>query len=87
MPAEGTKFVTVTHADANGEDRATRVSGETWVNPELRVILLHTVDDSEAGKTTEEVTELHRGDQDPALFKVPEGYRPIDRNGEEIRPK
>ena len=69
-------------ADAKDQDFV----NELWTSPELRIIVRHITDDPRAGKittgkTTTDVTEIVRGDQDPGLFRIPDGYKVRDMRG------
>jgi hypothetical protein len=59
-------------------DPATKSSSiqttENWSSPELGVILRHIEVDVLAGRSTSEVTNIVRGDPDPSLFQLPQGY-------------
>ena len=72
--AEGVR-VTITYPTGFfGNDRPIVNVRETWTAPDLRIVLLTTDDDPRYGLRTTEVTTLVRGEPDPALFQVPEGY-------------
>ena len=59
----------------NGQDLVVTVVNEIWISPELGIIVRHITDDSRTGRNATEVTEIVRGDPDPALFTAPDGYR------------
>jgi hypothetical protein len=72
--AEGTKITITYPIGFYGNDRPIVNVRETWMSPELKIIVYTTDDDPRTGSRTTEVTNLDRGEPDPALFQVPEGY-------------
>ncbi len=72
--AEGTKITVTYPVGYFGNDRPILNVRETWMSPELRIIVYTTEDDPRTGNRTTEITNLDRGEPDPALFQVPEGY-------------
>lgn len=81
--AEGVR-VTITYPTGFfGNDRPIVNVRETWTAPDLRIVLLTTDDDPRYGLRTTEVTNLVRGEPDPALFQVPEGYTIKDQYPEQ----
>jgi len=56
-----------------GTDAAPEVV-ESWYSPELHLAMLTIVDTKGVGKTTYRYQHVVRGEQDPALFRVPPGY-------------
>ena len=59
-------------------NRVIEVTNELWISPDLRIIARHIHDDPRTGKETTDVTDVVRGDPDPALFQAPEGYTVVD---------
>jgi hypothetical protein len=72
--AEGTKTTITYPIGYFGNDRPIVNVRETWMSPELKIIVYSTDDDPRTGSRTTEITNLDRGEPDPALFQVPEGY-------------
>jgi hypothetical protein len=72
--AEGTKLTITYPIGFFGNDRPIANVRETWMSPELKIVVYTTDDDPRTGSRTTEITDLIRGEPDPALFQVPEGY-------------
>ena len=72
--AEGTKITVTYPVGFFGNDRPISTVNETWMSPDLKLLMLSINDDPRSGTRTTEVTNLVRGEPDPALFQVPEGY-------------
>ena len=79
---EGRRSTTIIPIGQIGNDHELRRVLETWTSPELKVALDQTFDDPVNGRTMTKVTSIDRGDPDPSLFRVPEGYRVMDKNPE-----
>ncbi len=74
LEAKGTRVTRVIPAGREGNDRPMTITNETWVSPDLRITVASSSDDPRTGSTTMELTNLDRGEPDPGLFQVPEGY-------------
>lgn len=72
--AEGTKLTITYPIGYFGNDRPIANVRETWMSPELKIVVYTTDDDPRTGSHTTELTDLIRGEPDPALFQIPEGY-------------
>jgi hypothetical protein len=72
--AEGTRITTTYPVGYFGNDRPMVNVRETWTSPDLKLVVLTTDEDPRNGSRTTEITDLVRGEPDPALFQVPEGY-------------
>jgi hypothetical protein len=79
---EGIRMTTLIPVGQMGNDRELRRVTENWTSPELKIEMESTSDDPMIGKTTMKVISIDRGEPDPALFRVPEGYKVIDKNPE-----
>ncbi len=77
--AEGTRNTMVVPMGYEGNDRPLTVVTEEWRSPDLGITLSTSRDDPRRGHYTNEVTELDRGEPDPALFQPPAGYTLQDR--------
>lgn len=71
---KGTRTTITTPAGAIGNEREIVATSETWVSPELDVVVLTTSSDPQYGTTTHKLQNIQRGDPDPALFQVPADY-------------
>jgi hypothetical protein len=74
VEAKGTRTTRVIPAGKEGNDQPLTVSHETWFSTELGIPVMTINDDPRNGTSTMELTEIERGEPDPALFQVPEGY-------------
>jgi hypothetical protein len=79
--ASGTRRVRVIPAGAIGNDRDLRLVYESWFSSELQVLVKSVNSDPRAGDTTFQLTNIVRGMQDPALFRIPADYTISDRLG------
>lgn len=75
---EGTRTTEVVPAGTLGNDRDITIVSETWMSPDLQMMVRQMTDDPRTGKLTVELTTIDRSDPDPSLFKVPEGYTVMD---------
>src|SRR6185436_17035421 len=67
-----------------GQDAPIRIESEQWFSPELGVVVMNAISVWVSPKANMKVTyrlQITRGEPDPALFRVPEGYtaREMDR--------
>jgi hypothetical protein len=72
--AVGSRWDRTIHLEGESSNRVIEVTNELWISPDLRIIVRHIHDDPRTGKETTDVTDVVRGDPDPALFQAPEGY-------------
>jgi hypothetical protein len=75
LDVTGTRTTQVIPAGTADNDRDITVVSETWTSPDLSYTVLQTSSDPRSGKITTELTNIDRSEPDPALFKVPEGYK------------
>ena len=80
LEAKGTRVTRVIPAGQEGNDRPITITSETWFCPDLKIMVASTSDDPRSGTNTMELTGIDRGEPDPALFQVPEGYTVKDQN-------
>jgi len=83
--AEGSRSTRTLRLEGESSNRVITVTNELWISPDLRIIMRLIHDDPRAGKEDTEVTEVVRGDPDPALFQVPEGYAVVDHGRQKPR--
>jgi len=81
VEAEGTRMTRVIPVGAEGNDQAISITHEIWTSSELKTAVLSTSVDPRGGTTTTELTEIQRGEPDPALFQPPAGYAVKERTG------
>ena len=83
--AQGTRTTRAVRLEQENGDLFIKVVNELWVSPDLKIIVRHLQDDPRTGSSVTDVTDVVRGDPDPALFQPPEGYEVADhtrRNGQ-----
>lgn len=78
----GTRVITTLPAGQIGNDRPIDIVSEQWFSSELELVMRSLHSDPWAGEFTTTVTKVSRGDQDAALFAVPERYKVIDAAAE-----
>jgi hypothetical protein len=78
--AEGTRITVTYPAGFFGNDKPIMNIHETWLSSDLKLVVLNIDDDPRTGTRITEVTDLDRGEPNPALFQVPEGYTIRDQN-------
>ena len=81
--AEGTRITVTIPEGAQGNDRPITTVSERWRSTELDISLLSVNEDPRTGTRTIEVTDLDRGEPDPNVFQVPEGYTIKDQSAGE----
>lgn len=64
--------------DENGHELRGTLVVETWVAPQLGIMLRQIVDDPRTGRIATDLTDVVPGDPDPALFRPPPGYQVRD---------
>jgi len=72
--AEGTRTTITFPAGFMGNDGPITTVSESWMSPDLKIVVLSTNDDPRSGVQTTELTNLDRAEPDPSLFQVPEGH-------------
>jgi hypothetical protein len=74
VQAEGTRIVETIPAGAIGNDTPIEIVSETWVSPELGVIVKSIHSDPRSGDNVYQLTNIRRAEPDPSLFQVPPDY-------------
>ena len=72
--AEGIRLTVTYPVGFFGNDKPIITFHETWRSSDLKIVLFSVDDDPRTGTHISEVTNLDRGEPNPALFQVPEGY-------------
>jgi hypothetical protein len=83
--AEGTRTTRTVRLEEDNGGRLIKVTNELWISPDLKIIVRHILDDPRSGISTTDVTDVVRGDPDPALFQAPEGYAVVDHTVQNSR--
>ena len=68
-----------------GNDRPIVTTAEVWSYIELGITALRKGDDPRYGVSTTRLVHLTRGDPDPKLFGVPQGFKITDVNGPAVQ--
>jgi hypothetical protein len=74
IEAEGTRRTRIIPVGSEGNDRPIAVTSETWISPQLKMMVMSIDEDPRSWTTTMELTDFERGEPDPTLFQVPEAY-------------
>jgi hypothetical protein len=64
--------------DQNGHDLKGSSLLEVWVSPALGIVMREISDNPRFGRSLSELSDVVRGDPDPALFSPPAGYQVRD---------
>lgn len=75
VEVDGTRSTTVIPQGQIGNDRPIQTVHERWESSELHVTILSKHTDPMMGDRTERLTNVRRGEPDPALFQVPAGFK------------
>lgn len=74
----GVRLVRNIPASVSGTGQPVETDDELWYSEELHINLLIKHTDPRGGNQTFRITEVKRGDPDPQLFQIPEGFRIVD---------
>jgi hypothetical protein len=80
VTTEGKRITRIIPAGQYGNDQPFTVTSEHWHSQDFGIDLLDIHDDPRTGIMTREVTDFQRGEPDPSLFQIPEGYTVRDVN-------
>lgn len=86
ISAEGTRTTMTLPEGAVGNDRPIVTTTETWVSPELKVMVLSKTSDPRSGESTTKLVNISQAEPDASLFQVPEGYSVVDGNHDQGLP-
>ena len=76
--AEGSRTTVVYPIGAFGNDRPITTVSETWMSPELKMVVLSKNSDPRNGDSTTSLTNLSRSEPDPSLFQIPSDYQVVE---------
>jgi hypothetical protein len=79
LEAKGNRITTTYPVGRVGNDQPFTVTHETWVSEELMLAVMQIDNDPRTGVRTMELTDIERGEPDPAVFQAPEGYTVKDQ--------
>ena len=72
--AQGKNITRTIPAGAIGNAMPLVSKTENWYSPDLQVVVKSVRTDPRIGESTYTLTNIQRGDPDPALFQIPQGY-------------
>lgn len=75
---EGTRTTTTFPTGARGNDRPISTVNETWMSPDLKVMVLSKSTDPQSGEHTQKLTNISRVEPSPDLFQPPPEYTVVD---------
>lgn len=78
LPVTGTRGTTIWPAGSRGNDQPIAYVAETWISPDLHLIVLHTEHDQLRGNVTQKLININRAEPDPGLFRPPADYTIVD---------
>jgi hypothetical protein len=79
---EGTRYTTTWPVGAQGNDRPIARTNETWMSPELKVVVLSKTSDPRSGEQTQKLINIDRSEPDPSLFQPPPDYAIVDEKAD-----
>jgi hypothetical protein len=82
VSAHGVRETQVVPAEASGTGKEVAVTDEYWYSEDLRINLFIRHSDPRTQTVTMKVSQITRTEPDPALFQIPEGYKPAGANRE-----
>jgi hypothetical protein len=83
---EGTRHTTTWPAGSTmGNDRPITQVNETWMSPDLKIVVLSKHMDPRSGEHTQRLVNVSRAEPDPSLFQPPTDYAVTEENGEVFR--
>jgi hypothetical protein len=62
--------------ESSGTGAEIVITDEYWYSADLRINLMIKHSDPRTGSVTMTVTQVSRLEPDPAMFEIPEGYKP-----------
>jgi hypothetical protein len=78
LPLHGTRKTRTVPADQSGTGHEVTITDEYWYSEELKVYLVVKHNDPRTGEQMVGLTEVSRQEPDPAMFKIPDGYKVVD---------
>jgi hypothetical protein len=76
--AEGKRMTTIYPEGFFGNDRPITTVTETWMSPDLKLMVLSNTSDPRSGETTIKTINISQAEPDAALFQVPADYSIVD---------
>lgn len=79
---EGTRHTTTWPVGAQGNDRPITRTNETWMSPDLKVVILSKMSDPRSGEQTQKLINISRSEPDPSLFQPPPDYTIVEEKAD-----
>lgn len=76
--AEGSRTTVLYPVGSIGNDRPITTVSETWMSPELKMVVLSKNSDPRNGDSTTRLANISRAEPDPSLFQVPPDYEVVE---------
>jgi hypothetical protein len=76
VSVHGVRETQTISAESGGTGAESAITDEYWYSADLRINLMIKHSDPRTGSVTMTVTQVSRVEPDPALFEIPEGYKP-----------
>jgi hypothetical protein len=77
LPVHGVRETQTVPTENNGTGKEIVTTDEYWYAADLRINMLIRHSDPRTGAVTMTVTQVKRSEPDPALWEIPEGYKPF----------
>lgn len=78
LPVKGTRRTITWASGSRGNDQPFTVITETWMSPDLRIMVLNKTHDPRIGNFTRRLSHITRAEPDASLFRPPAGYTIVD---------
>ena len=78
LPVTVTRTTTIVPVGRSHNDAPITKTDEVWTSPDLKLTLKEQWEDPRTGERTVELKDFSRAEPDPALFRVPPGYKVKD---------
>jgi len=83
VSAQGVRTTRTIPAGQIGNDKPIEIVTEVWTSPDLKTVVLSKRNDPRFGEQTFRLTNIVRGEPDPALFTVPADFK-VDQGGQNV---
>jgi hypothetical protein len=77
ISAHGVREIQTLPAASSGTGNEVVLTDEYWYSDELHINVVVKHNDPRTGSVTMTLTQATRGEPDPSLFQIPEGYKPM----------
>lgn len=84
VEAQGTRYTRTIPAGQIGNSKPITIVTERWYSPDLQMVVMSKRTDPMNGDSVTQVTDIQRGEPDPALFRVPSDYT-VKEGGPAVR--